>query len=86
MKNLGTSAKMTHYYSDEWCADDRKRSQEELQIIAQNIRRGCSVDEIHTHDDGEACTIYINAALGIKYWIKDRCGWISEIDEARYYK
>ena len=78
------SAKMTHYYSDEWCTDNHKRSQDELQKIAAQIRKGCKVDEI-CEMGSYFCTIYQNENLGLRYWVKDTFGWISEIDEERAY-
>ena len=87
-KELGTSATMRHFYSNEWCRDDKARTQEELQAIAQKIRRGCKVEERDNFNGGEfgtyTCTIYINENLGLRYWVKDEFGWITEIDEARY--
>lgn len=78
------TARMNHYYSNEWCNDSRARSQEELQNIAKQIRQNCKVEEIEDNTWG-VCTIYTNEALGLKYWVKDQFGHISEIDEARYY-
>ena len=83
------SVRMNHWYSDEWCTDNRARSQEELQQIAAEIRKHCDVKEIAPvacqSDSAWICTILTNEALGLKYWIKDRFGYISEIDEARSY-
>lgn len=87
MKHSGarnTSAKMEHFYSDEWCKDDHARTQDELQSIAKQIRENCETAEI-TFNGNSTCTVYRNEALGLKYWIKDNFGHISEIDEARYY-
>lgn len=76
--------KMKTWYSDEWCNDDRAASQEELQKIAKQIRENCKCIEIcEANSSGTVCTIYINEALGIKYWVKDNFGHISEIIEAR---
>lgn len=73
---------MNHWYSDEWCKDNHARNQEQLQEIASKIRIGCKVNEIK--DCGYyVCTIYKNESLGLKYWVKDTFGHISEIDEAR---
>ena len=74
--------KMNYWYSDEWCKDEHARSQEELQNIANKIRRGCKVKEIANYES-YVCTIYENKNLGLRYWIKDEFGHISEIDEAR---
>ncbi len=79
--------KMNHYYSNEWCTNQYARSQEELQSIASMIRQNCkvqSIDDVITSED-YICTVYTNDALGIRYWIKDKFGHISEIDEARSY-
>lgn len=76
------SVTMRHFYSDEWCRDDNARSQEALQEIARKIRQSCKVEKVIKSNDG-ACTIYRNENLGLKYWIKDEFGHISEIDEAR---
>ncbi len=87
MKHSGarnTSARMEHFYSDEWCRDERARTQDELQSIAKQIREHCETKEIKVMET-YTCTIYTNEALGLKYWIKDKFGHISEIDEARYY-
>lgn len=84
-----TSARMNHYYSDEWCKDNHARTQDELQSIAKQIREHCEVEEIiktrGQNDDSHICTTYTNEALGLKYWIKDTFGHISEITEARYF-
>ena len=76
--------KMNNYYSDEWCRDNHARSQAELQEIARQIRLGCDVKEI-SEMDGYVCTIYTNENLGLRYWVKDTFGHISEINEAREY-
>jgi aromatic ring-opening dioxygenase LigB subunit len=78
--------KMNHFYSDEWYTDERKRTQEELQNIAKQIRSNCKVTSISpvVSFNDYICTIYENENLGLKYWIKDTFGNISEIDEARY--
>lgn len=80
---------MNHWYSDEWCTDGRARSQEQLQEIAAQIRKHCKVEQIAPvlgqSDTANICTIYVNEGLGIKYWVKDTFGHISEIDEARSY-
>lgn len=79
--------KMKHYYSDEWCKTSEARTQEQLQENAKRIRQSCKVSEVHDqqkmYGDGNTCTIYVNEALGIKYWIHDTFGNISEITEAR---
>lgn len=78
------SYRMDHWYSDEWCRDHHARTQEQLQEIAGKIRKSCKVTEIV--DNGfNICTVYENKNLGVKYWIKDSFGHISEIDEARAY-
>ena len=76
--------RMNHYYSDEWCKDKFARSQEELQKIAKAIRENCEVESIEDFQR-YVCTIYVNNNIGVKYWIKDTFGHISEIDEARSY-
>lgn len=76
--------KLNHWYSDEWCNDEHARTQDELQEIAWKIRNGCKTKEIYDFGD-YVCTIYENDNLGLKYWIKDTFGHISEIDEARKY-
>lgn len=84
------SAKMRHWYSNEWYSEERNNistksaTQEELQKIAEKIRKGCKVEEI-TDNGFEICTIYTNEAVGVKYWVHDSFGWISTIDEARFY-
>lgn len=78
------TTKMNHYYSNDWCKDERARTQEELQNIASLIRKTCKTQDIQISDD-YVCTTYTNEALGIRYWIKDTFGTISEIDEARNY-
>lgn len=76
--------RMDHWYSNEWCRDEHGRTQEQLQEIAGKIRRNCKVENIV--DNGHSiCTIYVNDNLGIRYWVKDSFGTISEIDEARQY-
>lgn len=76
--------KMNHWYSNEFCHDSHGRTQEELQNIAGMIRKGCKVSEITDFGD-YVCTIYVNENLGLRYWVKDSFGTISEIDEARSY-
>lgn len=76
--------KVKHYYSDEWCTNDSARTQEELQNIAKQIRANCTVKEISDMGD-YFCTIYENENLGLKYWIHDSFGHISEITEGRLY-
>lgn len=73
---------MRHFYSDEFCKDQNARNQEELQEIAKSIREGCKVKEYHNYER-YYCTIYENENLGLKYWVKDVFGHITEIDEAR---
>ena len=79
--------RMNHYYSNEWCMDNRARTQEELQAIAREIRENCKVQNVSPvlgqDDESYICTIYANENLGIRFWVKDRFGHISEIDEAR---
>lgn len=78
------TTRMNHYYSNEWCHDEHARTQEQLQEIAGKIRKSCKVTEIV--DNGfDICTIYENENLGLKFWVKDNFGWISEIDEGREY-
>lgn len=83
------SVRMNHYYSNEWCRDEHARTQEQLQEIARQIRENCKVEEIAQtaccNEAGNVCTIYTNKNLGLKYWVKDTFGHISEIDEAREY-
>lgn len=81
-KKRHTSSHMRHFYSDEWCRDEKARTQEQLQEIASKIREGCDVTEI-CYVDGYVCTIYENKSLGLRYWVKDEFGHISEIDEER---
>lgn len=76
------AAKLNHFYSNEFCKDEHARTQEELQAIAKAIRENCKCSECNDYGD-YVCTIYFNENLGIKYWIKDTFGHISEIDEAR---
>lgn len=80
---------MNHWYSDEWCKDNHARTQEQLQNIAKQIRSNCQMYECKpvssSNDDIIVCTIYYNENLGLKYWVKDRLGRITEIDEARYF-
>jgi len=87
-KSLGTSATMNHWYSDEWCTDKHARTQEQLQEIAGKIRANCKIEERDGHEGDVfgtyVCTIYINENLGLRYWVKDEFGHITEIDEARY--
>ena len=75
-------AVMNHFYSNEWCRDHHARTQEELQQIARQIRTNCTCKETKNMGDYN-CTIYINENLGLRYWIKDSFGHISEIDEER---
>lgn len=79
--------KLRHFYSDTFCTDDRARNQEQLQEIADKIRKNCKVKEIQYSCVIEryTCTIYENEAVGVKYWVKDEFGFITEIDEARSY-
>ena len=76
--------KLSHWYSDEFCHDDNATSQEQLQEIARLIREGCKCVEIKGKG-GNVVTIYENENLGLKYWVKDTFGHITEIDEARKY-
>ena len=78
------TARMNHFYSNEWCKGEHARTQEELQNIAKQIRQNCKAEKIDDNTWG-VCTIYTNESLGLKYWVKDQFGHISEIDEARYY-
>lgn len=84
-----TSGRANHWYSDEFCSDSHARNQEQLQNIAKRIRENCKVTECSPvmcqNDDGYVCTIYENKNLGLKYWIKDEFGHITEIDEMRWY-
>lgn len=77
--------KMNHWYSNEFCTDSHARTQEQLQEIAKRIRANCKVVEIAKCSDDGVCTKYENESLGIRYWVKDEFGHISEIDEARSY-
>ena len=77
---------MRHWYSNEWCKDDKARTQEQLQEIAIKIRRSCKLKECKpVSENFDTCTIYENEALGLRYWIKDNFGHIEEIDEARNF-
>lgn len=76
--------KVRHFYSDEFCRDENARTQEELQEIAKRIRNGCKVKEICEYER-YCCTKYENENLGLRYWVKDEFGHITEIDEARSY-
>ena len=80
-------AKITNWYSNEWCKDNHARSQEELQKMAKAIRTSCKCMKIvnHNNDDGHACTVYVNENLGIRYWIHDDFGKIETITEERNY-
>lgn len=77
--------RMKHYESDEWSRNEEKATtQERLQEIAAQIRKGCKVTKIN--DMGNYyCTEFENENLGIRYWIHDSFGTISEIIEGRYY-
>ena len=76
------SYKMKNYYSDEWCRDKQATSQEDLQKIAKMIRSNCKCKEISDMGD-YTCTIYVNENLGLRYWVKDEFGHITEINEER---
>ena len=76
--------RMKHYYSDEWCRDEKATSQYKLQEIASKIRANCKVDKISDMGD-YFCTEYVNDALGLRYWVHDSFGHISEITEGRSY-
>lgn len=77
--------KMKHYESDEWSHhSERARTQEQLQEMAGMIRRNCKTERIDDMGD-YFCTIYTNEALGLRYWIHDSFGHISEIIEGRSY-
>lgn len=78
------SAKMTHYYSNEFCSDKRARTQEQLLDIVAKIRKGCKIEQICEGSD-YVCTIYTNKAIGLRYWVQDTFGHINSIDEAREY-
>lgn len=89
-KQRHTSSHMRHFYSDEWCKDEKARTQEQLQEIARRIRESCDVSEITYFGEGSSfgsytCTIYKNENLGLRYWVKDDFGHISEIDEERVH-
>ena len=79
--------KARHYYSDEWCKDSNARTQEQLQKIAKRISDNCTLAKIITNagDNYDACTEYVNEALGLRYWIHDTFGHITAIDETRSY-
>lgn len=80
------SARMNHWYSDEWCRDEKATTQDKLQNIAKAIRANSKVAEIaNAGENGRTCTIYENEALGLKYWVHDTFGHISTIDEARTF-
>lgn len=81
-KQRHTSCHMRHFYSDEWCRDEKARNQEQLQEIVRKIRESCDVYTIDYFED-YTCTIYRNENLGLRYWVKDEFGHISEIDEER---
>lgn len=89
VKKAPAAVVMKHYYSDKWCNTSEARTQEQLQQIAKQIRENCTVVAIHDqskmYGDGKACTEYQNESLGIRYWIHDNFGHISEITEARSY-
>lgn len=82
--------RMQHFYSNEWYKDSKELpsnhacTQEELQTIAKQIRENCKVKEI-VGNGSDTCTIYVNENLGIRYWVKDSFGHISEIDEGRSF-
>lgn len=89
VKKAPAAVVMKHYYSDKWCNTSEARTQEQLQQIAKQIREVCAVVQIHDqskmYGDGKACTEYQNEILGIRYWIHDTFGYISDITEARSY-
>lgn len=89
VKKAPAAVVMKHYYSDKWCNTSEARTQEQLQQIAKQIRENCTVVQIHDqskmYGDGKACTEYQNENLGIRYWIHDNFGHISDITEARSY-
>ena len=89
VKKAPAAVVMKHYYSDKWCNTSEARTQEQLQQIAKQIREVCTVVQIHDqpkmYGDGKACTEYQNENLGIRYWIHDNFGHISDITEARSY-
>ena len=76
--------KIREWRSNEWCTDEKATTQEDLQNMARQVRENCKVTEIECNGNS-TCTIYENKNLGIKYWIKDNFGHISEIIEARSY-
>ena len=82
---LGISVKVQHYNSDDWCKDKHARTQEQLVEIAGKIRKTCRVEDICDPGDYGTCTVYVNEALGIRYWVRDDFGHIEEIVEGRYY-
>ena len=77
--------KLRHYYNNDWSKDANACSQEELQEMAAEIRKHCEVKEINNESYINCCTIYENKNLGVKYFIHDKLGNISEITEARSY-
>lgn len=79
------SVKMRSYRNNSWCSDHRACSEEELQEMAGKIRENCTVKEIDNESYLHCCTILENKNLGLKYWIHDDLGHISEIIEARSY-
>lgn len=83
------TAKVTEWFSDEWCRNHHARTQEQLQQIAGNIRKNCKctkvMDQPGCHIDGAICTEYENENLGVQYIVKDTFGHIEEITEIRRY-
>ena len=78
--------KLTHYEWDRWSTNsERATTQERLQEIAGLIRESCKVERIDRNNDEHTCTIYRNDNLGLRYWVHDTFGKISEIIEGREY-
>lgn len=77
---------VTHWNSDDWCHDDRATTQEVLQEMAKSIRENCKATGVHRNGSTSVCTTYENANLGLKYWIHDDLGRVSEIIEGREIK
>ena len=84
------SITMQHFNSNEWFKNQPEltshhaMNQEDLQTIAKKIRENCKVQEI-LNNGSSVCTIYANENLGIRYWIHDYFGHISEIIEGREF-
>lgn len=71
-----------HYLNNEFCNNKYARTQEELQNIVKQIRTICKTETIDFNTD-YVCTVYTNESLGLRYWVIDKFGIISSIDEER---